>query len=88
MATMPISTALAALSTPPVFVPTAWLQTFESLGGGYAIGGSFLRLGIVVGNQTDAELAQARMMVRSLTLDDRAAIYAHICASRTYAGRI
>lgn len=62
------------------FNPTIWLTQFETLGGGYAVGEHSLRLAILVGNQTDAELIAARMMMLGLTPDQKTALFAHLRA--------
>ncbi len=62
----------------PQAEPAAWLKAFEHLGGGYAVGEHYLRLCILLGDQTDAELSLARVMIKGLTLEDRAAIYDHL----------
>lgn len=78
---MAIHAPITGAPTCAPFNPADWLSQFESLGGGYAATENSLQLAILLGDQTDAELIQARLLVAALTPDDKAAIFAHLKAA-------
>lgn len=63
------------------FDPTKWLSDFAALGGGYHIGENSLGLAIIIGNQTDAEVALGQLMISTLTANEKTALFRHLRAT-------
>ncbi|MBV1692186.1 hypothetical protein KRR38_33680 [Novosphingobium sp. G106] len=68
------------------FDAQAWLTDFAALGGGYDVGDNSLGLALIIGNQTDAELALGQMMITSLTANEKTALFRHLRTTIANAG--
>jgi hypothetical protein len=62
------------------FIPTAWLASFKSVGGAYCTDGQRLVLAIIPGLHPDKDMSKARLLVKSLTADQRQQVVRHLSA--------
>lgn len=62
------------------FTPAAWLASFSGFGGTYGTDGQRLILAIIPGLRPDSELIEARLLVASLTDEQRQQVVRHLSA--------
>lgn len=60
------------------FAPATWLANFETVGGAYGTDGERLVLAIIPGLRSDKELIEARLLVASLTDEQRQQVVRHL----------
>lgn len=71
---LPTPTQAPGAPQPTKFAPLGWLADFEHVGGAYALTEAGLHLCVIPGDRSVEELGKARLLIASLSSEDRSAI--------------